>query len=441
VQPGQVATNCRFRSVAKNSFASCARLPKQNFYCEGRSLREIFTALLYYVKVLILHQHFKTPATGGAIRSYYLAKALIDHGHTPVVVTADPEGNERTETYEGIEVHYVAVAYNNAFGFYARGWSFLKFLFLAGGEARRINGIDICYAISVPITVSIAARWMRFWRRIPYVLEVGDLWPDAPVQLGFVTNELLKRFLYRIERLAYKKAKAIVALSPDIQRVVRSRAPGKEVHMIPNMADCDYFVPSRKDPLLERDFGVENRFVISYLGAFGFANGLDYIIECARLAASSQIPVHFLLAGEGAWKESLATTAAKLRLNNITFIPHLNRNGVKDVMNVTDAVFVSYRNVEILSTGSPNKFFDGLAAGKLIIINFEGWIKKEIASAGAGIAIESPSHFVDTIVPLIASREYVRAAQAARELAERKYSRALLTREWIVYVERAFEGN
>jgi glycosyltransferase involved in cell wall biosynthesis len=405
-------------------------------------LREIFTALLYSVKVLILHQHFKTPATGGAIRSYYLAKALIDHGHTPVVVTADPEGNERTETYEGIEVHYVAVAYNNAFGFYARGWSFLKFLFLAGGEARRINGIDICYAISVPITVSIAARWMRFWRRIPYVLEVGDLWPDAPVELGFVKNELLKRFLYRVERLAYKKARSIVALSPDIQRVVQSRAPGKEVHMIPNMADCDYFVPSGKDPSLERKLAVEKKFVVSYLGAFGFANGLDYLIECARKAASVQSPVHFLLAGEGAFKERLVATTARLGLNNITFMPHVNREGVKEIMNVTDAIFVSYRNVEILSTGSPNKFFDGLAAGKLIIINFGGWIRKEVISTGAGIAIDDPSHFVDLISPLMERKNaYSSASVSARQLAEKKYSRALLTREWIVYVERAFEGN
>jgi glycosyltransferase involved in cell wall biosynthesis len=396
------------------------------------------------VKVLILHQHFKTPTTGGAIRSYYLAKALIEHGHTPVVVTADPEGNERTETYEGIEVHYVPVAYNNSFGFYARGWSFLKFLFLAGGEARRINGIDICYAISVPITVSIAARWMRFWRRIPYVLEVGDLWPDAPVELGYVRNELLKKFLYRVERMAYKKARSVVALSPDIQRVVQSRAPGKEVHMIPNMADGDFFQPGTKDPELERRFNVENKFVISYLGAFGFANGLDYLLECARIAATEQLPVHFLLAGDGAERESLVSNAGRLGLNNITFLSHTNRDGVKEILNITDAVFVSYRNVPILSTGSPNKFFDGLAAGKMIIINFGGWIKNEVVSTGAGIALDgdAPAQFAEMIRPVMKrGGHYATAAQAARQLADQKFSRSLLVKEWIVYLEKAFGRN
>jgi glycosyltransferase involved in cell wall biosynthesis len=396
------------------------------------------------VRVLILHQHFKTPRTGGAIRSYYLAKALLDHGHQVVVVTADPEGNERTETYEGIEVHYVAVAYNNTYGFYARGWAFLKFVLLAGGQARRVGPIDLCYAISVPITVSIAARWMRFWRRIPYMLEVGDLWPDAPIELGFVTNDLLKRILFRIEKAAYVNARAIVALSPDIQTVVQSRAPGKDVFMIPNMADCDYYKPASKNPDLQKKFGVEGKFVISYLGAFGFANGLDYLLDCARAAAKARLPVHFLLAGEGALRERLSKSAVELGLANITFLAHTDRDGVRDILNVTDAVFVCYRNTPILSTGSPNKYFDGLAAGKMIIINFRGWISKEISETGCGIVLDGgePSAFARMIQhPLGNNSVYTPASRASRRLALEKYSRELLSREWVLYVEKAAGGQ
>jgi glycosyltransferase involved in cell wall biosynthesis len=386
------------------------------------------------VKVLILHQHFKTPATGGAIRSYYLAKALIDHGHEVVVVTADPEGHERTETYEGIEVHYVAVAYDNSYGFYARGWAFLKFVFLAGGEARRIRGIDLCYAISVPITVSIAARWMRFWRRVPYVLEVGDLWPDAPIEMGFVRSQLLKSYLFRVERMAYKKARSIVALSPDIQKVVQSRAPGKHVAMIPNMADCEFFQPEEKDPSLARKFGVEGKFVVSYLGAMGFANGLDYILDCAREAGKSQLPIHFLLAGDGAHRETLVRVAAEHGLGNVTILPFTNRDGVKEIMNVTDAVFVCYRDISILSTGSPNKFFDGLAAGKVIVLNFGGWIKNEIEASGCGFSADpqQPADFLRKVEPIIKNRN--RYSEAARKLGMSKFERKELTEQWIAGV-------
>jgi glycosyltransferase involved in cell wall biosynthesis len=396
------------------------------------------------MRVLILHQHFKTPTTGGAIRSYYLAKALLDHGHKVVVVTADPEGDERTEDYEGIEVHYVPVAYDNSYGFYARGWSFLKFVFLAGGQARRVGHIDLCYAISVPITVSIAARWMRFWRRIPYVLEIGDLWPDAPIELGFVKNPLLKKILFRIERMAYKKSRALVALSPDIQKVVQARAPGKTVHMIPNMADCDFFKPETKVRSLEHKFGVEGKFVISYLGTMGFANGLDYLLDCARMSAKANLPVHFLLAGEGALKERLIKSANDLGLTNITFLAHTNRDGVKEIMNVTDAVFVCYRNVPILSTGSPNKFFDGLAAGKLVIVNFGGWIKNEVESANCGVLLDAahPSSFV-SLLEKVVKDPLTRASYGtkARTLAAEKFSRERLVKNWVGSVLKAHESG
>jgi glycosyltransferase involved in cell wall biosynthesis len=404
------------------------------------SLRETFSPFLCNVRVLILHQHFKTPSTGGAIRSYYLAKALLDHGHQVVVITADPEGLERTETYEGIEVHYVAVAYNNSFGFYARGWSFLKFVFLAGGQARRVGHIDMCYAISVPITVSIAARWMRFWRRIPYVLEIGDLWPDAPIELGFVQNTLLKNFLFRIERMAYMKARSLVALSPAIQKVVQSRAPGKKVYMIPNMADCDFFKPESKNRSLEQKFGVEGKFVISYLGTMGFANGLDYVLECARMSAKAGQPVHFLLAGEGALKEGLVNSAQRLGLTNVTFLPHTNRDGVKEILNVTDAVLVCYRNVPILSTGSPNKFFDGLAAGKVIVINFSGWIRGEIERSECGVYVDpaQPSGFTAVVGKLISgSSEKAAYGARAQTLALEKFNRRRLSEEWVKSVIRS----
>ena len=81
-------------------------------------------------------------------------------------------------------------------------------------------------------------------------------------------------------------------------------------------------------------------------------------------------------------------SANDLGLTNITFLAHTNRDGVKEIMNVTDAVFVCYRNSPVLSTGSPNKFFDGLAAGKPIIINFGGWIKSEIEKSACGVYVD-----------------------------------------------------
>jgi glycosyltransferase involved in cell wall biosynthesis len=327
------------------------------------------------VKVLILHQHFNLPEQGGAIRSYYLAKALTDRGISVVVVTGHNSTNYKTEHVENIEVHYLPVHYNNSFGFVARSNSFLKYV---AGVIRRkdiTHGVDICYAISAPLTIGLAALWLKKLRKIPYIFEVGDLWPDAPIQLGFVNNPLFKWMLYKLEKTIYHQSKAIVALSSAIQKAIEKKVERKKIYLIPNMADVDFYTPEQKDRSLEDKFGVSGKFVVSYIGALGVANGLDYFLDCARASQKAALPIHFLLCGDGAMVNNLKRSARNLRLENFTILPFQNRNGVREVMNITDASFISYKTVPVLETGSPNKYFDGLAAVNLIIIIFGGCIK------------------------------------------------------------------
>src|SRR6185295_8536028 len=113
---------------------------------------------------------------------------------------------------EGVEVHYLPFAYDNKFGFTRRSISFLKFAWKSARLAGR-TGVAICYAMSVPLTVGLAAVWIKRRYKVPFIFEVGDLWPDAPIQMGFVQNFFLRRFLFRLEKQIYREATAIVALS------------------------------------------------------------------------------------------------------------------------------------------------------------------------------------------------------------------------------------
>jgi hypothetical protein len=135
----------------------------------------------------MLHQHFKTPESGGAIRSYYLAKALVEKGHRVVVITAH-NGEAKKENQEGIEVCYLSIPYDNRFGFYARGRSFINYISQSVRAAKNFKDFDYCYAISAPLTIGIAAMRIKSRYNIPFIFEVGDLWPDAPIQMGFVNS-------------------------------------------------------------------------------------------------------------------------------------------------------------------------------------------------------------------------------------------------------------
>lgn len=374
----------------------------------------------------MFHQHFNTPEGGGAIRSYYLATALVQHGHRVTMITSCACQTGSLKNIEGINVIYLPVPYNNRFTFYARSRSFLQYVFAAIRAATPYRDYDVAYGISAPLTVGICTRWMKFRYGMPYLFEVGDLWPDAPIQLGILRNPLLQQVLLSLERAIYRNARSVVALSEPIAAAIHKKVPKSHVDVIPNMADVTFFNPNDKSPSLAAKYHAEGKFVISYVGALGIANGLHQLIECIHACQIANLPVQFILCGDGAMLEELQEMVTKKSISNVLFAGFLNREGVREILRVSDAVFISYLPAPILETGCPNKYFDGLAAGKLIIVNFGGWIRKEIESHECGLYVDpaQPKELAEKIVRFINDRSFLKSyQQRSRSLGESRYSR------------------
>lgn len=400
------------------------------FYEKRRTKKSYF---LCTVKVLILHQHYHTPENGGPLRSYYLAKALADFGFEPIVITAHTHPY-KTEKTKGIEVHYLSVPYDNSYTFYKRGYAFLQYAWKAFFFAQKFRDAKICYAISVPLTVGLTAMWINRMYKIPYVFEVGDLWPDAPIEMGYIKNRLLKKILLHLETRVYQNANVIVALSESIKEAIRKKVAGKTIEVIPNMADTDFLRPATADVALKEKFGVRGKLVISYTGALGAANGLHHVVECARQSQYASLPIHFLICGEGAMKQDLTSRIKGFSLHNVSLIPFAKREGIREILNVSDAVFISYDTFLILETGSPHKYFDGLAAGKLILVNFSGWIRTEIEKYACGIFIDPQKQkdIVEKITPFLNDATLTKKYQVnARKLAEEQYTRRQLSKKFV----------
>jgi glycosyltransferase involved in cell wall biosynthesis len=389
------------------------------------------------VNVLILHQHFNTPQSGGALRSYFLAKAAVEQKWKVSVITGSSEKNYQVNNLEGISVHAVPVLYSNYFGFWKRIFSFLQYAWWCIKLSKKFRDVDVCYAISTPLTVGLAARWLKRRYKIPYIFEVGDLWPDAPIELDVINNPILKKYLLSMERKIYREAQSIVALSPAIQSAIEKKCPGKSVHIISNMADTDFFQPETKSKELERQFGIEGKLVISYFGAMGFANGLEYLLQAAKACEHTKVPVHFVLAGEGVERKNLESQARALNLPNLSFQSFRNREGIRELMNITDIVFVCYRNAPILETGSPNKFFDGLAAGKMIMLNFSGWLRTEIEKNNCGVYVHAahPIEVQTQLERLLNEGNLSGYQKNSRMLAEKSFSRVALTQQWLSVIK------
>ena len=386
------------------------------------------------MKVLYIHQYFRTPEEGGAIRSYYLAKGLVEHGIEVELITAHNGPKALTKNIDGINVHYLPVFYDNEQGFLQRIYAFFKFMRMARKKAREIKNIDVCYATSTPLTIGISALKIKQDQNIPYFFEVRDLWPEAPFQMGVIKNKYLKKYLKYLEKQVYRNASQIVALSPGIKEQIANEGSSKKITVIPNMSDVDFFVPEEKSPEKEALFDVEGKFVVSYFGTIGLANHLEYLLAVANESLKTSLPIQFFIIGNGGQLKRLKYLVKHFNLDNVRFLPFQNKFNLKRVLNITDAAYVSFARKPILETNSPNKFFDALASGKLIITNTKGWVKDIVEKESCGFYYDPdrPKDFVSSIRPFLESSVQLKESQqSARIVAETKFARSAQVKKLI----------
>ena len=385
------------------------------------------------MKILIVHQYFKTPQEGSGIRTWYLARAMMNAGHHVEVLTAHND-LEKKLNLEGIVVHNQRIPYRNEFGFLRRLWSFYLFVLRSKGFLKKQHDFDLLYVLTTPLSTGLIALAGKEKYGIPYVFEVGDLWPLAPIQLGLVPFKWLQKRLYRFEEVVYRQAKKLIALSPAMKEVMEGALERKHsVEVIPNMSDCEFFNPSMNYP---SSFDAANPFVISYCGAIGRANHLEYLIDLAAMIDLKKLPIQILIMGEGAMKKKLLKVSKDLKC--VEWIGHGGKEQVRHTLNKSHAVYISYASFPVLETGSPNKLFDGLAAGKLIILNFGGWIKDIVERYECGFDYhpQYPESCLEKLGPIIRNPEILgKYQERARNLAEEQFEVSLLCAKAIRFIE------
>ncbi len=335
------------------------------------------------MKILYIHQYFKTPQEGGGIRSYHIAKAMVAAGHEVEMLTAHNQPEYVKINIEGITVHYLPVAYDNSFSKIRRIMSFMSFFLKATKLSFKLKK-DLIYATSTPLSIGAIALCVKWITKTPYIFEVRDLWPKVPIELGFIRNRFVIGVLNSLEKLIYKNAKHIIALSPGIkQHISQFNTP---IAIVPNFADTAFFQATETP--------VNDKLTISYIGTIGFANGLDTLIDLAIVAQNSYPnQFQFNIMGDGAEKNKLQAKVTASGICNVTFHDFSGKEKVRLLMQNADVMYVSFAPFPILGeTTSPNKFFDALAMKKVIVVNFEGWLKELLFTHHAGFFHDAKHH-------------------------------------------------
>lgn len=378
------------------------------------------------MRILYIHQLFKTPEEGGGIRSYYLAKAAVDAGHEVEMITTH-NSKSGLEIIDGIRVHYLRIPYDNSYGFLKRLWAYGQFTLGARKKAKKLPKPDLAYVMTTPLTTGWIGTWIKRKLKVPYYFEVGDLWPDVPVEMGVIKNAVLKRWLFKKEKEFYDRAEKVIAMSPDQVKNIKSKT-STPVELIPNMSDVDFFRTNFRN----EEVTAQNPLKILYCGAHGWANQLEFLVMAAQ--ACQHLPISFTLMGAGSEKERIQTLASGLK--NVTFLDHGSKEDVRDQLTKHDAVYLSFQNLPMLHTGCPNKFFDALAAGKMVIINLSGWTADLVKGKKIGFSYSplNTQEFVDKIQDYLSLSELNGAQKNAHSLST-EFSRAKLSARFLACLE------
>jgi glycosyltransferase involved in cell wall biosynthesis len=359
------------------------------------------------VRVLLLTHYFPPEIGSGPHYPMELAESLVARGHTVTVVTNFPRYNVpvmppeyrgrllKRECRAGVNILRI-----NAPNFYgssviSRGLVQMLAPPVLGLRAALAGRHDVIYTVTPPIMIGLAARRVAQVQRIPWVANVQDLFPQCMIDLGILRGRRMIRMFERMERTLYRTATAITVMSEGNREFVIGRGADPErVSVVPNWVDTTAFAsvaePAEADGCgLRQQFrsehGLGDAFVVAFAGTMGFSQGLDVVIEAARLTQEEQ-GLLWLMVGGGAERDRLAESAA--HLSNVRFLPMQPKEKYPAVLAGSDVCLVTLRP-EVATPTVPSKIGTILAAGRPLVASIpaKGDAKRVIEESGAGVVV------------------------------------------------------
>lgn len=390
------------------------------------------------MKILFISQYYPPEIGAASNRIGYNAKYLAQAGHEVSVLTSAPnypEGklykgyaNKYTVQNEnGVTVYRTRILLSPKTNAMSRLAHYMSFIITSFVAAKRISKPDIIIATSPPLFVGmLGVLFKKLWK-IPFILDIRDLWPESVESVGVVKN---RRLLKQGERLAhwiYKNADHITATSPGIQKNL-PLAAAKKVTIIPNGAELDLFKPDTDGNHMRKTWNLNNKFIVLYTGNLGLAQAPEIFVKTAEILKNEH-DIAFLIVGTGVLKPKLQEEANKKNLTNLIFTDSQPRSKMPAFVAAANVCVIPYKAANTFRNTLPSKMFDYMAGGKPIIINLEGEASQLIEKAGCGNLAkeEDPKSLAEKILYLKQNPAVSEAmGKSGRDFVEKDYRREVI---------------
>ena len=302
---------------------------------------------------------------------------------------------------------------------------------------------DVIIGTSPQLLVALAGWWLGFARRVPFVFEVRDLWPESLTAVGVSSEDsLLHRALAAIARFLYERSDRIVVVTPAFKEhlIHRWRVPSEKIDIVENGVETDLFAPQPEaaNHALRKTLGAEGKYVACYIGTLGIAHGLETLLDAATRLRRENPSVMFLIIGEGAEKVRIKTLAHNQGLGNICFLDQQPRETIPGFISASDACLVLLKKTDVFKTVIPTKLLEFMACARPVILGVDGQARQIVEEAEAGIVIEpeNAEALTQSIQQLAANRELgAELGRKGREYIVRNLSRRQTAEKYLKILE------
>jgi colanic acid biosynthesis glycosyl transferase WcaI len=410
------------------------------------------------MKILYVSQYFPPEMGAPAARAAELAHHWTHAGHNVTVLTGFPNHPTGVVPREWRSRFRRLISHDNSGGVdVLRTWlwplpnrkaherirNYTSFCLSSALAGLRISRPDVIIATSPQLLVGLSGWWLAFAKRVPFIFEVRDLWPESLTAVGMGSQgSMLHRSLGIVAGFLYKRANHIVVVTPAFkEHLIRLwRVPAGRISVVENGVETGLFSPQSPEAnaLLRKRLGTEGKFVVCYAGTMGMAHGLETLLDAARQLQSENPDVLFMLIGEGADKDRIKALAQSRDLRNIQFVDQQPREKIPAFISASDACVVLLKRSEIFKTVIPTKMLEFMACARPVILGVDGQARRIAEEAGAGIVIEpeNSSALAQAIRQLAANREFGHMlGRHGREYIARRFCRRQTAEDYIRVLE------
>ena len=361
------------------------------------------------MKILYVSQYFPPEMGAPAARAAELARHWVDDGHQVTVLTGFP--NHPTgvvppeykkqfrrlvtrEEWNGVRlVRTWLLPFPNRKP-YERMLNYSSFCVSSALTGLFVRKPDVLIATSPQLLVALSGWGLGALRRVPFVFEVRDLWPESLAAVGVGEgNSPLYWVLGKIAGFLYKRSDHIVVVTQAFKAflIENWKVPAEKISVVENGVETELFSPQLDAAAKKRELGLEGKFLVCYVGTMGLAHGLETLIQAAEVLRRASPQVQFLLVGEGADKERIESLARERGLANMTFLGQQPRVTIPRFISASDACLVMLKKTDLFKTVIPTKMLEFMSCERPVILAVDGQAREIMEAGKAGVFVEPES--------------------------------------------------